>query len=109
MGHGRALLGITDPGLQSRVAAQVAKQGLSVRQTEALVKRVTTGRDGPPDARAGQAPGGRLDPNIRRLQDDLSERLGAHVHIQHAAKGHGKLVVSYHSLDELEGILAHIQ
>jgi len=109
MGHGRALLGITDPGQQSRIAAQVAKKGLSVRATEALVKRLMTAGGEPSAARAGKSSARRLDPNIRRLQDDLSERLGAHVSIQHAGKGHGKLVVSYNSLDELEGILAHIQ
>jgi ParB family chromosome partitioning protein len=48
------------------------------------------------------------DPNIQRLEDDLAEKLGARVTIQHSG-GKGKLVVSYNSLDELDGILAHIQ
>ena len=50
-----------------------------------------------------------LDPNVRRLQEELSEKLGAKVEIQHSGSGNGKVVVSYHSLDELDGILAHIQ
>jgi ParB family chromosome partitioning protein len=50
-----------------------------------------------------------LDPNVQRLQDELSEKLGAPVQIQHSGKGAGKVVVSYHSLDELDGILAHIR
>jgi ParB family chromosome partitioning protein len=50
-----------------------------------------------------------LDPNVQRLQDELSEKLGAVVQIQHASSGKGKVVVSYHSLDELDGILAHIK
>ena len=50
-----------------------------------------------------------LDPNIRRLQDELSEKLGAPVQIQHGGGGKGKVVVRYHSLDELDGILAHIR
>ncbi len=50
-----------------------------------------------------------LDPNIRHLQDDLSQRLGASVAIQHGANGRGKLVLSYNSLDELDGILSHIK
>jgi ParB family chromosome partitioning protein len=49
-----------------------------------------------------------LDPNIRRLQDELMEKLGAKVSIQHSAKGKGKLVLTYNSLDELDGILEHI-
>ncbi len=104
MGHARALLAITDASKQAELAARVAAKGLSVRETEALVKRALQGADGRPK------PAGRsLDPDIRRLQDDLSERLGARVSIQHGGKGRGKLVVSYNSLDELEGILAHIQ
>ncbi len=103
MGHARALLALEDAATQSEIARRVAKQGLSVRETERLVKRVLAG--------AGKASAGRgqPDPDIRRLQDDLAERLGARVAIQHGAKGSGKLVVSYNSLDELEGILAHIK
>ena len=51
----------------------------------------------------------KADPNIRRLEQDLSERLGASVSLQHGSKGKGKLVISYNSLDELDGILAHIR
>ena len=50
-----------------------------------------------------------LDPNVQRLQDELTEKLGAPVQIQHTGSGKGKVVVSYHSLDELDGILAHIR
>jgi ParB family chromosome partitioning protein len=104
MGHARALLGISDSRMQAEVAALVAKKGLSVRETERLIKRVLSGAG---KARAKNSTV--LDPDIRRLQDDLAERLGARVSIQHGSKGHGKLVVTYNSLDELDGILAHIQ
>jgi ParB family chromosome partitioning protein len=50
-----------------------------------------------------------IDPNIRQLQDDLSQRLGTRVQIQHSARGKGKLVLAYNSLDELDGILSHIK
>jgi ParB family chromosome partitioning protein len=104
MGHARALLAILDGRMQAEVAALVAKKGLSVRETERLIKRVLSG------AGKGQASGSApLDPDIRRLQDDLAETLGARVTIQHGSKGRGKLVVTYNSLDELDGILAHIQ
>lgn len=102
MGHARALLGIPDPRKQAEAAAQVVKKELSVRETESLVKRVIAGGKKP-------ASPGSLDPDIRQLQDDLAERLGARVAIEHGAKGHGKLIVTYNSLDELEGILDHIK
>jgi ParB family chromosome partitioning protein len=104
MGHARALLGISDSRMQAEVAALVVKKGLSVRETERLIKRVMSGPEKP-----GAKHSAALDPDIRRLQDDLAERLGARVSIQHGSKGHGKLVVTYNSLDELDGILAHIQ
>jgi len=104
MGHARALLSITKPALQAELAALIARKGLSVRETEALVKRKLSGTG---TSTGGQTPA--LDPNIRHLQDDLSGKLGARVTIQHQSKGHGKLVVSYNSLDELEGILGHIK
>ena len=103
MGHARALLAIVDTRMQAEVAQLVAKKSLSVRETERLVKRML-------DGKGKQRPrSGTLDPDIRRLQDDLSERLGARVHIQHGTKGRGKLIVGYNSLDELEGILGHIK
>jgi putative transposase len=98
------LLAITDGRAQAELAALVARKGLTVRETEALVKRTLGGQG--QSGRSGQRS---VDPDIRRLQDDLSGRLGARVSIQHSSKGKGKLVVSYNSLDELEGILDHIQ
>jgi ParB family chromosome partitioning protein len=106
MGHARALLGLTEERMQAEVAALVVKKGLSVRETERLVARMLKGGGAKAEA-GGAAPP--LHADIRRLQDDLSMRLGARVSIQHRARGHGKLVVSYNSLDELEGILGHIK
>jgi ParB family chromosome partitioning protein len=110
MGHARALLGLTTRRQQVEVAALVVKRGLSVRDTEAIVRRMAqpataeAGADqGATDATARSA-----DPNVQRLELDLSEKLGARVAIQHSRSGKGKLVVSYNSLDELDGILAHI-
>jgi ParB family transcriptional regulator, chromosome partitioning protein len=102
MGHARALLGL-EGGDQSHAARSVVAKGLSVRQTEALVRHLLSARDKP-----AQEPQ-RIDPNIRHLQDDLSQRLGTRVHIQHSAAGKGKLVLAYSSLDELDGILSHIK
>ncbi|HEX2492683.1 MAG TPA: ParB/RepB/Spo0J family partition protein [Steroidobacter sp.] len=102
MGHARALLALDNRRQQAEVAALVAHKKLSVRETEALVKRLTTSAAPAEDAPA------RADPNIRKLESDLSEKLGAKVHVQHAASGKGKLIISYHTLDELDGILEHI-
>ncbi|MCB1648320.1 MAG: ParB/RepB/Spo0J family partition protein [Pseudomonadales bacterium] len=102
MGHARALLSLSS--LQQSEAAQVVVgKGLSVRQTEALARRMLTAADTPKKA------GPVSDPDIRKLEESLSERLGAHVQIQHGERGAGKLTLKYNSLDELEGILAHIK
>ncbi len=101
MGHARALLGLEGVE-QSQAARSVVSKGLSVRQTEALVRGMVGSRGKPEVTR-------QMDPNIRQLQDDLASRIGATVHIQHSAKGKGKLVLSYNSLDELDGILSHIK
>ena len=102
MGHARALLGLTLRRQQIEVAALVAKKALSVRETEALVRRLLQ-----PSAAA--AVPAAADPDIRRLELELAEKLGAKVLFQHQASGRGKLVVAYNSLDELEGILGHIR
>ncbi len=104
MGHARALLGLQGEA-QVRAANQVVKQGLSVRETERLVRRLQEG-DAPSKGKRATAP---MDPDVRRLVNDLAEKLGASVDLQQGAKGKGKLVIGFNSLDELEGILAHIK
>lgn len=103
MGHARALLGL-DASKQSLAAREVAAKGMSVRETEQLVRRLKEQDAGGASVRHVQ-----IDPDIRRLQIELGERLGAAVVIQHGAKGKGKLVINYNDLDELEGILEHIK
>ncbi len=103
MGHARALLGLRDEQ-QSQAARQVVAQGLSVRETEKLVRRLL-GEGERPTKPAPPAP---EDPDIRRLEGRLTDTLGARVKIQQGSGGKGKLVIAYNSLDELEGILEHI-
>jgi ParB family chromosome partitioning protein len=100
MGHARALLGLTTRRQQIEVASLVAKKGLSVRDTEALVRRLL--------APAAEHAPPAVDPDINRLERELADKLGAKVQFQHTPSGKGKLVVSYNTLDELEGILAHL-
>ncbi len=103
MGHARCLLGLPLEQ-QSAAAASVVSRGLSVRQTEAMVRRMLEEEKSGKDPQAAK-----LDPDIKQLQDTLSETLGAAVQIQHSAKGKGKLLIKYSSLDELDGILNHIK
>jgi ParB family transcriptional regulator, chromosome partitioning protein len=105
MGHAKALGSLPTRKQQVEVATLVAKRGLSVRDTEALVRRLQAGGAA---ASAAEGQDGR-DPNVQRLEQELADKLGAKVAIQHSTGGKGKLVVSYNSLDELDGILAHIQ
>jgi ParB family transcriptional regulator, chromosome partitioning protein len=105
MGHARALLGLAARRQQTEVGLLVAKKGLSVRDTEALVRRLTAPTVHGPDGDGVPS----RDPNVERLEQELAEKLGARVAIQHSLRGRGKLVVSYNSLDELDGILAHIR
>ena len=104
MGHARALLSISSPGQQLEAARKVISKGLSVRETERLVKGMLGGHGSKP---AKKTPAQNAD--IRRLEIEVSEKLGAKVSVDHTAKGAGKLVINYNSLDELDGILKHIK
>ncbi len=101
MGHGRALLGLEGPS-QLEVARLVVGKGLTVRQTEALVRKWQDGEQAPVKTPA-------KNQDIQRLEQKLSEQLGAGVAIQHGSGGKGKMVIRYNSLDELDGILTHIK
>jgi ParB family chromosome partitioning protein len=100
MGHARALLAI-DGLEQSKVAKDVAKKGLSVRETEALIRRIS--------APAKKPKVTRKDPDIVNLEQRLTEHLGAQVLVKQKTKGKGCLEITYTSLDVLEGILSKIE
>ncbi len=99
MGHARALLTL-EKTEQAEVARIVVSKGLNVRQTEALVRK--SGETDPGENKPI------VDADTRRLEDRLSMTIGQPVAIKHAKSGRGKLTVSYNSLDELDGILAHL-
>ena len=105
MGHARALLGISDAVQQLDAARQVIKKGLSVRETERLVKHMLENAGGKKPAKPAETGGA----DIRRLEIEVSEKIGAKVSVKHTKKGSGKVVISYNSLDELDGILKHIR
>lgn len=100
MGHARALLGVGGAE-QKRLATEVAKKGLSVRETEQLVRRQ--------QAPQGSKQKNRKDPDIVKLEDRLGERFGARVNLKSTSKDKGILEIYYNSLDELEGILEKIK
>jgi len=105
MGHARALLGISNAVQQHDAARQVVKKGLSVRETERLVRRMLDKSGKKKAAR----PVASANADIRRLEIEVSEKLGAKVAVNHSSKGSGKVVISYNNLDELDGILKHIK
>ncbi|MEX6500603.1 ParB/RepB/Spo0J family partition protein [Pseudomonas zhanjiangensis] len=101
MGHARALLGLPVEQ-QVEGARHVVARGLTVRQTEALVRQWLNAKEKPVEKV-------KADPDISRLEQRLAERLGSPVQIKHGQKGKGQLVIRYSSLDELQGVLAHIR
>src|ERR1700733_5151276 len=103
MGHARALLALSHRRQQSEVALLVVKKGLSVRETEGLVRRLQTPAGGGGNGAATR------DPNVERLEQELAEKLGARVAIQQGGAGRGKLGGSYNSREGPDGILAHIR
>ena len=101
MGHARALLALIRHD-QIEVAMIVINRGLSVRETEQLVKKTLASQDkGNTKALAG-------DPDVQRLETRISEKLGAGVKIKSGKKGAGQLVISFNSSAELDGILEHL-
>lgn len=103
MGHARALLGLESPQAQLTLARRVVKEGWSVRETERAVRRFAKT---PPKSGRGPAPAAK-NPDVRRLETQLGEKLGANVRIEHGPSG-GRLIIRYHSLEELEGIVDHL-
>jgi len=99
MGHARALLSLTSEE-QTSVARIVVAKDLTVRETEKLVRATGT-----PNKAKFSAKG---DPHIDQLERRISDKVGAPIKIQHGAKGKGKIIIQYSSLDELDGVLRHM-
>ncbi len=106
MGHARALIALQGDK-QSQAAALVVKKAMSVRDTEALVRKLK--QPAPQPSKSAGVDPLENDPDVRRMLQGLTEKLGAQVQLKHSTGGKGRLVISYNSLDELEGIMAHIR
>lgn len=102
MGHARALLALKGAA-QTDAARRVVARHLSVRETESLVRRLLKENGAP--ARGAR----HVDPNIRQLETDLTQKLGAKVNVEAGSGGKGRLIIHYTSLDELDGILTRIR
>ena len=103
LGHAKCLLALNG-STQVKAGREVAANAMTVRQTELLIKTLQT-----PDSNKASGVKKTVNADILRTQEDLSQKIGAAVTIQHSTKGSGKLIIKYHSVDELEGILAHIK
>jgi ParB family transcriptional regulator, chromosome partitioning protein len=101
MGHARAMLSLTNDR-QRIVASEVVAKSLSVRQAEALVRRTIEEINKPAEQKVFN------NPDLEKLEQGISEKVGVPVMLQHTAKGKGKLVLKYNNLDELDGILHHL-
>ena len=100
MGHARALLSLSG-AVQSETAAEVVRRGLSARETEKLVRSKAKGKSSPERTTR--------DPDVIKLENELGDRLGAKVRIDHKTKGTGSLTIHYASLEALDGILERIR
>ncbi|MFQ5548520.1 MAG: ParB/RepB/Spo0J family partition protein [Woeseia sp.] len=105
MGHARALLAISSAARQLEAAREIVGKQLSVRAAEQLVRRLLSDQAAGKSKKTASAPSA----DIRRLEVEVSDKLGAKVRIDHSQRGSGKVVISYNSLDELDGILKHIK
>ena len=104
MGHARALLAV-DGATQVQLGHQIIVKGLSVREAELLVTRAQRG-EGKPHKKSGA---GNRDRDMERLEEELSDMLGAVVTLRTDGKGRGKVVVAFSSLDQLDGILTRLR
>lgn len=104
MGHARALLSL-EGDAQEQLAHHVADKGLTVRETERLVKKTQEAPQVKNNQQASQA----VDPDVKRLETSLAETFGTKVVIDHNRKGKGKLVIAFEDLEQLDGILTHIK
>ena len=102
MGHARALLSIQNKSMQLELANLIVEKGLSVREAENLVRKIV-------DKKKATKSKTSSDPDIQRLENDLTNQLGAKVTIKHKKSGAGTLSIKYSSTNELEGILSKIK
>ena len=102
MGHARAILGLPE-NQQSMAAKTVVAKGMTVRQTESLVRKLQE------DSSRKLTQKTEPSQDIKILEEELSAKMGCPVTVQHEAKGKGKVIIKYSNLDELDGLLVHLR
>ena len=106
MGHARALLTLA-PAAALQLAREAVAEGWSVREVERRAQMLGKGQI--PGKAVAKPNGKKVDADIAALERELSEKLSAKVAVQHGRGGRGKLVISYHGLDTLDGILERLR
>lgn len=104
MGHARALVNVDQVDKQLFVFNEIVSKGLSVRQTEQLVRKLY--QDGKPVKKTEKSG---LPPAFRQIEDNLASHFGTRVKLQHQKKGHGQIVLEYYSLEELNALLEKLK
>jgi ParB family chromosome partitioning protein len=99
MGHARAIINMEEVDKQWYVFSEIKKHGLSVRQTEELVRKMKTGPISKPAAKTS------LPPAFKKIEDNIASQFGTKVKLQHQKKGYGSITFEYYSLDELNSLL----
>jgi ParB family chromosome partitioning protein len=103
-GHAKAILGAETEELQSEIAKTVVEKGLSVRDTEALVKNAGKQKKSP-----GTAKKLRNTAEYEKVEKELKAKLGTKVKIERREDNAGRIIIDFYSLDDIERILKHIQ
>jgi ParB family chromosome partitioning protein len=100
MGHARAIVNVDVVDKQLFIFQEIKQKGLSVRQTEELVRKLYTG-----EKSTKKKTGGEVNASMKKVEDRLSSHLGTKVRISHQKSGKGSILLEYYSLDELNGLL----
>jgi ParB family chromosome partitioning protein len=99
MGHARAIINVDMVDKQMFIYSEIKKKGLSVRQTEELVRKLYTGNSAKPSAKSTM-------PNAyKKIEDSIASQFGTKVKLTHNKKGYGSILFEYYSIDELNALL----
>lgn len=108
IGHARALLNISDPGMQGRICEDIITRQLSVRETEALVKKLTQPASDQTQVAEKKAEAPPVDPNVRAALEEMAMALGTRVRLVKRSETSGRLEIEYYSQDDLDRIYSVI-
>jgi ParB family chromosome partitioning protein len=103
MGHARAIINVDVVDKQLFIFSEIKKKGLSVRQTEELVRKMYLGNHTKTAAKP-------VVPNAyKKIEDNIASQFGTKVRLQHNKKGYGSITFEYYSVDELNSLLEKLK